>query len=400
MYNDPTSREKQSQTSTSRAYQPYAHGSTLTSTTHPSGDYYSSANGANSNFSTYSPYTTTTAPTSLPQTQQQHHIQQQRELDWYSSSVSMSNYPTADTKVSSAPSPYAAVGQSYPTSHHVDTNTIYNTMGSSPYINASTFESSKSNSTLPYSSFPNLKKTESVEMLSNPYSGTMNSNLYASGSSAAAAVPSYTNFFQMNTNTSKSNTIGSSYYQEEGFSHEPPLLEELGINISHITTKSLAVLLPMSRKYAKSSDVLNSHTIEESPDLAGPLAFAILLGSELLLAGKIHFAYIYSLSLFSCIAMTILLNLLSPNQSISIWTVISVLGYCLLPVNLVAALNVFIRIKTMKKVGLVLAAMTIVWCSVSATRLFEKGCNLREQRWLVGYPCVLLYSCFLMITIF
>jgi hypothetical protein len=329
-------------------------------------------------------------------------VQQQRqpqELDWYSSSIPAShNQATSNNAIAApAPSPYAASGQLYPPPH---TESNYYNTGSLPSAHTNAAPSS---APLPYSSVTNLKKTESVELLnSNPFpvgntfisadnlSGAMSSNPYQSGS--------YTNFFQTNTNSARS--TNTNFYNDDDYMNEPPLLEELGINLSHITSKSLAVLLPMSRRYAKSSDVLNSHTIEESPDLAGPLAFAILLGSELLLAGKIQFAYIYSLSLFSCIAMTLLLNLLSPNQSISIWTVISVLGYCLLPVNLVAAINIFIRIKIMKRLGLIIAAMTILWCSISATRLFEKGCNLREQRWLVGYPCVLLYAAFLMITIF
>jgi hypothetical protein len=389
MYDDSAN---QNQPSTTGAY-PYRRGAA--SAARPTVDYSNGANVANSNssFPAYNPYATT-AP--APQRQQQ-------ELDWYSSSIPMTHYPaTNEVKVAAAPSPYATVPQPYPASH--SDGTYYNAAGTAHPM----YATNDPNAAAPTTYSSSLKKTESVELLNNPYSsgitysnslenlsGTMKSNPYATAGS-------YTNFFQasMNNNSTPSTTASSSYYQEEDFANEPPLLEELGINISHITTKSLAVLLPMSRRYAKSSEILNPHTIEESPDLAGPLAFAILLGSELLLAGKIHFAYIYSLSLFCCVSMTLLLYLLSPNQSISIWTVISVLGYCLLPVNLVAAVNVFIRISSMKRVGLVLAAMTILWCSVSATRLFETGCNLREQRWLVGYPCVLLYSCFLMITIF
>ena len=362
----------------------YRRGS-ASSTARPSGDYPPS-DATNSNaVPVYNPYMTT-AP--VPPRQQQ-------ELDWYSNSVPNVFNPVADVKVAPAPSPYASTAQTYPVPHS-DSNYYYNAAGSTqpPSIVA---ESARSHAPLPYSSslemihnnaYPNGNTYNSGENLT----GTMTSNPYASGS--------YNNFFQVNSSNTARSSNTTNYYTDEDFSNEPPLLEELGINLGHITAKSLAVLLPMSRRYAKSSEVLNSQTIEESPDLAGPLAFAVLLASELLLAGKIHFAYIYSLSLFSCIAMTLLLNLLSPNQSISIWTVISVLGYCLLPVNLVAAFNVFIRIKGMKRLGLVVAAMTILWCSVSATRLFEKGCNLKEQRWLVGYPCVLLYSCFLMITIF
>ena len=47
-----------------------------------------------------------------------------------------------------------------------------------------------------------------------------------------------------------------------------------------------------------------------------------------------------------------------------------------------------------------LAAIVIIWCTVSSTRLFEGGCGLRDQRYLVAYPVALIYSAFVIITIF
>ena len=67
--------------------------------------------------------------------------------------------------------------------------------------------------------------------------------------------------------------------------------------------------------------------------MAGPIAFAILLAVELLLAGKINFGYIYGFGLFGVLATTLIVNLMSPSDAISIWTVVSILGYSLLPVN-------------------------------------------------------------------
>lgn len=173
------------------------------------------------------------------------------------------------------------------------------------------------------------------------------------------------------------------------YENEPPLLEELGINLKDIQMKSLAVLLPM--KY--------QHNMVDN-DLAGPLAFVLLLGGELLLAAKMNFGYIYGISLFGCAGMTLVLNLLSPTDSVSMWTVLSVLGYSLLPVNMLAGLNAIYRLRHMGSVGLVLAAVTIGWCACSSTRLFEESCGLREQRFLVAYPISLFYSAFVILTIF
>lgn len=69
--------------------------------------------------------------------------------------------------------------------------------------------------------------------------------------------------------------------QKQGeFDNEPPLLEELGINVNHIWDKTLAVLNPLRKSEA---------TILNECDLAGPLVFCLAFGCFLMLAGKIHF---------------------------------------------------------------------------------------------------------------
>ena len=98
--------------------------------------------------------------------------------------------------------------------------------------------------------------------------------------------------------------------------------------------------------------------------------------------------------------MTILLNLLNPNGAVNALKVVSILGYALLPCNFLAGVNVVIRIGKMGWMGVVLAILTIVWCTAASTRLFERGCDMRSQRFLVAYPGALFYSAFVMITIF
>lgn len=55
----------------------------------------------------------------------------------------------------------------------------------------------------------------------------------------------------------------------EGYDGEPPLLEELGVNFSHIKSKTLIVLNPVAR--------IDQHIMDDS-DLAGPLLFFLLFG--------------------------------------------------------------------------------------------------------------------------
>mmetsp|Transcript_6351 Transcript_6351/g.9227 ORF Transcript_6351/g.9227 Transcript_6351/m.9227 type:complete len:449 (+) Transcript_6351:57-1403(+) len=205
-------------------------------------------------------------------------------------------------------------------------------------------------------------------------------------------------FHQSQSQTSMHSGGNSQYYTPRydptEFENEPPLLEELGVNFSHIRTKSLSVILPV--RYAKAHI---DASIMEDNDMAGPLAFALLLGAELLLSGKVQFGYIYGFGLFGCIAMTLVLNLMAPT-AISLWTVMSILGYALLPVNFLAALNIVFRITRLGQFGSILAALIILWCTVSSTRLFERGCELRDQRYLIAYPNALLYSAFVILTIF
>jgi hypothetical protein len=181
---------------------------------------------------------------------------------------------------------------------------------------------------------------------------------------------------------------------EEDYYNEIPLLEELGVNFPHIYSKSRAVLFPFG-KHAKS---LESGLIENDADLAGPLAFALGLGGELLLSGKLHFGYVYGFGVSGCFFMTLLLNLLNPNGAVSMWTVVSILGYALLPVNLLAGINILMRVHKLGIWGMVMAVLTIAWCTTASARLFERGCKMRDQRFLVAYPTALLYSAFVIIT--
>eukprot|EP01111_Echinosteliopsis_oligospora_P019813 TRINITY_DN977_c0_g2_i1.p1 TRINITY_DN977_c0_g2~~TRINITY_DN977_c0_g2_i1.p1 ORF type:complete len:251 (+),score=33.25 TRINITY_DN977_c0_g2_i1:56-754(+) len=194
-----------------------------------------------------------------------------------------------------------------------------------------------------------------------------------------------------NYNPPPANTGGymtSGTYGQTGFEDEPPLLEELGINFGHIRSKSLAVLNPMKR--------MDSHIMDDT-DLAGPLFFALMMGVFLLLTGKVHFGYIYGMGAVGCVSMYLILNLMC-EQGIDIYRVISVLGYCLLPMVLLAFLSLIIPLKGVA--GLIFAPLCILWCTHSSALMFVKVLSLVEQRLLVAYPIGLLYTCFALLTIF
>lgn len=195
-----------------------------------------------------------------------------------------------------------------------------------------------------------------------------------------------------NNNSSSSSSTNNSGLSLSGgvdYDNEPPLLEELGINFSEIWSRTLAVSFPFSS---------NLPSMEENDtDLAGPLCFCLLLGSCLLLTGKVHFGYIYGFGVIGCLLMYVILNLMS-DEAISVDRTMSILGYSLLPIVFLAIINIFVDLKG--TAGLLLSTVVIGWCTLSATRLFEKALNMKEQRYLVAYPVTMLYACFALLTIF
>ncbi|KAL9187026.1 hypothetical protein ACHAXT_010746 [Thalassiosira profunda] len=227
-------------------------------------------------------------------------------------------------------------------------------------------------------------------------SGAMGGPIGGAPAAPTAAAPT-PHVFDPNAAAAKKKADDNALHSvEEDYDNEPPLLEELGVNFPHIYSKSRAVLFP----FGKHARGLESGDIENDADLAGPLAFALGLGGELLLSGKLHFGYVYGFGVSGSVAMTLLMNLLNPHGAVSFWTVLSILGYALLPVNLLAGINAIVRIHKLGQWGMLAAILTVGWCTAASARLFERGCNMRAQRFLVAYPTALLYTAFVMITIF
>ncbi|XP_037071189.1 protein YIPF5-like [Pollicipes pollicipes] len=137
--------------------------------------------------------------------------------------------------------------------------------------------------------------------------------------------------------------------------------------------------------------------ILQDTDLAGPLCFCLAFGAFLLLTGKLHFGYIYGIGMMGCVAMYFLLNLMS-MQGVSMGVVVSVLGYCLLPMVVLSGVSIVLSLQG--TLGMLLAGLTILWCSLSASKLFVTALVMDHQQPLVGYPCALLYGVFALLTIF
>jgi hypothetical protein len=170
-----------------------------------------------------------------------------------------------------------------------------------------------------------------------------------------------------------------------------PLLEELGIHWPHIVQKTKAVLIPRG---AITDELANS--VREA-DLAGPFVFCILLGLALMPRGKLHYGYIFGFGTSGSVGLYAVLNLMS-RMDIELLCIVSILGYCMLPIVLLALLSYIISLQG--TFGFVLSALVLAWCTATSTRFFEAVLTPQHQRWLIAYPVFLLYACFALITVF
>ncbi|WFD36443.1 hypothetical protein MCUN1_003322 [Malassezia cuniculi] len=140
----------------------------------------------------------------------------------------------------------------------------------------------------------------------------------------------------------------------------------------------------------------DAHMMDDT-DLAGPLIYCFIFGMILLLAGKSQFGYVYGVGLMGVILIYLLLNLMSEG-GIDASRVSSVLGYCLLPLCLLSAINVFVRLDGW--FGSIISPLFILWCSTSASGIFVSILGMHNQRVLVAYPVGLFYACFALLSVF
>lgn len=164
---------------------------------------------------------------------------------------------------------------------------------------------------------------------------------------------------------------------------------ELGVDFGHIATKVTSVLVPTKRIGAVGIGVSRveapgatpialpvaaDDTIMVDSDMAGPIAFCLILGFFLLLvrgkqafrplrlavvrssiashtppqAGKVHFGYIYGFGGFGCVSLYAIFTLMSDgSHSLDLARTFSVLGYGLLPIVGLAGLAIVISLRNL-----------------------------------------------------
>ncbi|XP_008481286.1 protein YIPF5-like [Diaphorina citri] len=170
------------------------------------------------------------------------------------------------------------------------------------------------------------------------------------------------------------------------FEDEVPLLEELEIEPDKIIKRMLLIL-----------DPFNSCVYLEEYDLMGPIMLCFLLPSILLLSAKAYFSHVIGFGVLCSLFMYCLLNVMSP-QPVVATTVVSVLGYGLLPQIILAMIGILMPLYSM--LGFILAFVCVLWSSFATSRIFNVLMNTQHQSLLIAYPCALLYSVFTLLVLF
>lgn len=166
---------------------------------------------------------------------------------------------------------------------------------------------------------------------------------------------------------------------------DPPLLSEFGIDFYSIKKESMMVFKIMKWSFDSTDfDAVSS-------DLVGPIFFLILFALVLLLNGRVHFGYLYFLSIFSSLSIYLLLKLMTALE-IGFLKVASILGYSFIPTLFFSVLNIFLPAARSSK--LLTGIFFALWSTYISSTVITNHFKLRHKQLLVAYPILMIYTCF------
>ena len=90
--------------------------------------------------------------------------------------------------------------------------------------------------------------------------------------------------------------------------------------------------------------------------------------------------------------------MITKEQPLDLYTIMSVLGYCLLPFNILALVTLFLPVFNM--LGGALSLMIILWSTYMATQFIDTMLTMTGKKMIIAYPIFLFYMCFLLLAIF
>ena len=233
-----------------------------------------------------------------------------------------------------------------------------------------------------------------------------------------------------------------------GFEDEPPLLEELGIDLSGIVRRSAAVLSGRASAAVggAAGGASSSPGGDDGPDLGGPLLFLAALGATHLLASKLHFGVILGWTVVGSFASWVVAGNLAaaasaaasdpssaaasspphgsgvppssatsaaplpPAVRVGLYETTCLVGYGMLPLVLASALALLLPAAAASSPGggssagaarAALVGGAALWSGRCASGLFAaRWPALRRSSGLVAYPCAMLYCSLALLTLY
>ncbi|ELA41063.1 uncharacterized protein VICG_01856 [Vittaforma corneae ATCC 50505] len=173
------------------------------------------------------------------------------------------------------------------------------------------------------------------------------------------------------------------------FPGEKSLLEELSIDLNMIKTESLLPLKVLKH---------NTTEVNVSSDVTGPIIILVVFTLSLVIQGKLHFGYIYLISLTSSFLMFILLNLLT-SKGVDYSICCNIMGYSMTPI-VAFSLGSMVLVWTGMFIKSILGIGMSAWSAYTASKVVCTHLSLVEKMVVVGYPLFLAYMCFMMMVLF
>ena len=181
-------------------------------------------------------------------------------------------------------------------------------------------------------------------------------------------------------NENNSNNINKYYSSNETLDEE--ILTTIYRDLYSIYYKLIFVINPLT-----SHEVKKPHI--KQWDLWGPLLFNIILACTLAINSENRGQTIILIFLIFWVgSFLVFLNSNLLGVKASIFQIFCLLGYCLFPLNISAF--IFCFAKTHEIIKFLVIGLTCFWSLFSASS-FLKNLGNPEQRYLVLYPCILLY---------
>ena len=90
--------------------------------------------------------------------------------------------------------------------------------------------------------------------------------------------------------------------------------------------------------------------------------------------------------------------MITREQPLDLYTIMSVLGYCLLPFTILASVTLVLDVFNI--FGALLSLLIICWSTYTATQFIDTMLNMQGKKMIIAYPIFLFYMCFLLLAIF